>query len=80
MPLTTINILLRLNFLLFLNGCNLHGMTMLPKATAAIEMKSVVKCFGMPYFDRAVLEFIHYIPVEKPSFDEDGEIDEIRGY
>jgi hypothetical protein len=59
-PLTEINMSLRRNFLMFLHGCNLHDLPMLPHAAAVIGPSSVIKCMSMPYFDRAVMEFIHF--------------------
>jgi hypothetical protein len=53
-PLTEINMSLRRDFLMFLHGC------MLPHAVAVIGPSSVIKCMSMPYFDRAVMEFIYY--------------------
>jgi len=35
----------------------LHG-SMLPHAAPVIGPRSVIKCMSMPYFDRAVMEFI----------------------
>jgi hypothetical protein len=51
---------LRRNFLMFLHGYSLHDLPMLPHAAAVIGSRSVVKCMSMPYFDRAVMEFIHH--------------------
>ena len=53
MPLTEINMSLRRNFLMFLIGCRLHGVSVL-----ASGPRSVVKCMSIPYFDRALLEYI----------------------
>jgi hypothetical protein len=33
---------------------------MLPHAAAVIGPMSVIKCMSMPYFDRAVMEFIYH--------------------
>jgi hypothetical protein len=64
-PLTEINMSLRRNFLMFLHGCNLHGLLIPHAATAAaaavIGPTRVVKCMSMPYFDRALMEFIHHV-------------------
>jgi hypothetical protein len=60
MPLSEINMSLRRNFLMFLHGCNLHDLPMLPHTAAVIGLRNVIKCMSMPYFDRAVMEFIHY--------------------
>ena len=60
LPLTEINMSLRRNFLMFLHGCHLHDLPMLPHAAAVIGLRSVIKCMSMPYFDRAVMEFIHH--------------------
>jgi len=60
MPLTEVNMSLRRNFLMFLHGCHLHDLPMFPHAAAVIGPRSVIKCMSMPYFDRAVMEFIHY--------------------
>jgi hypothetical protein len=74
LPLTDINMSLRRNFLMFLHGCNLHDLHMLPHAAAVIGLRSVIKCMRMPYFDRAVMEFIHF---DKSGDDEvvDGDSD-----
>jgi hypothetical protein len=61
-PLTEINMLLRRNFLMFLLGCNLLGFQILPHAATVIGLRSVIKCLSMPYFDRAVMEFIFEVP------------------
>ena len=60
LPLTEINMSLRRNFLMFLHGCHLHDLSMFPHAAAVIGLRSVIKCMSMPYFDRAVMEFIHH--------------------
>jgi hypothetical protein len=43
---------------------------MLPHAAAVIGLRSVIKCMSMPYFDRAVMEFIHFDTNLKPGDDE----------
>jgi len=60
MPLSEINMSLRRNFLMFLRGCNLHDLPM-PDHAEVIGPKSVIKGLTMPYFDRALLEFVHHI-------------------
>ena len=46
--LSEINMSIRRNFLLFLHGCNLHGLLRLPRvATAVIGPKSVIKCMSI---------------------------------
>jgi len=59
--------LLRCSFLKFLYGCSLKDFPILPReapeAAAAVPgLSSVIKCMSMPYFDRAVLEFILWKP------------------
>jgi len=53
---------------MFLHGCNLHSLSQEAKTPAAgiataIGHRSVSKFMSMPYFDRAVMEFIYYIEV-----------------
>ena len=57
-PLTDMNMLLRRNFLMFLHGCNLHGA---PHASVVIGPRSVIKSMSMPYFDRALMEFLYHV-------------------
>jgi len=57
-PLVEINWMLRINFLNFLYGCNLHTLPAHPHAEVD-GPKNVKKCFFMPFFDRAIMEFIH---------------------
>ena len=59
-PLTELNLSLRHNFLMFLHGCNLRDLMILPQAAGVIGLRSVVKCMSIPYYDRSVMEFIHH--------------------
>jgi hypothetical protein len=56
-PSTEYNMFLRQGFLMFLSGCGLRDTA----STTSSSVMSVVKCFTVPNFDRAVLEFIHKI-------------------
>ena len=59
-PLNEINMMLRVKFLKFLYGCNLHTLpTMCTHAAAVAGPKSTIKCLQTPYFDRALMEFIY---------------------
>ena len=56
-PMKEVNFAHRRSFLMFLHGLNAP----MPTAEAIIGPRSVIKCFGMPYFDRSVMEYIHGI-------------------
>jgi len=76
--LTEINMSMRLNFLKFLHGCNLHGLpttTSSTHAAAVVGLKSVIKCMTMPYIDRAFMEFIYHTSDWKPTKDYDSDDD-----
>jgi len=45
----------------------MHDLPMLPHAAAVIGPRSVIKCMSMPYFDRAMMEFIHFDMNLKPG-------------
>ena len=61
---------MRLNFLKFLHGCNLHSLPTISSSThaaAVVGLKSVIKCMTMPYIDRAFMEFIYHTSVWRPT-------------
>jgi len=56
---TEMNLAFRRSFLMFLYGCNIH-MTSTSSSSSSSLVEGVIKCLRIPYFDRAVMEYIYY--------------------
>jgi hypothetical protein len=86
-PITEINVMLRLNFLMFLYGCNLHY---LAPSSSSSTVTTTLRCAGLtgvikylsaPYLDRSFMEFIFHnineAPDDVPAYDEEDDCYEL---